>query len=50
MVCRISFKMMILVQSNFDGSNTCRTMKISSRQGKFEPIRDDYSARPGGLI
>ena len=25
-------------------------MQISSRQGKFEPMRVDYSARSGGLI
>ena len=25
-------------------------MKISSRQGQFEPMRVDYSARSGGLI
>ena len=38
------------VQSNFNGSNTFGTMRISSRQGKFEPMRVDYSARSGGLI
>ena len=26
------------------------TMKISSRQGKFEPMRVDYCARSGGRI
>ena len=39
-----------LLQSNFSGSNTFLAMKISSRQGKFEPMRADYSARSGGLI
>ena len=38
------------LQSNFNGSNTFGTMKISSRQGYFEPTRVDYSARSGGLI
>ena len=38
------------IQSNFNGSNTFGTMQISSRQGKFEPMRVDYSARSGGLI
>ena len=37
-------------QSNFNGSNTFGTMKISSRQGLFEPMRVDYSARSGGII
>ena len=39
-----------VIQSNFNGSNTFGTMQISSRQGKFEPVRDDYSAKSGGLI
>ena len=38
------------IQSNFSGSNTFGTMKISSRQGSFEPLRVDYSASSGGLI
>ena len=38
------------VQSNFNGSNTFWTMQISLRQGKFEPMRVDYSAKSGGLI
>ena len=38
------------VQSNFNGSNTFGTMKISSRQGQFEPVRVDESARSGGII
>ena len=38
------------MQSNFNGSNTFGTMKISSRQGKFEPMRVDNSARSGGII
>ena len=39
-----------LIQSNFSGSNTFGTKKISSRQGWFGPIRVNYSARSGGLI
>ena len=39
-----------VVQSNFNGSNTFGTMKINSRQGLFEPMRVDNSARSGGLI
>ena len=31
------------IQSNFNGWNTLGTMKISSRQGKFEPMRVDNS-------
>ena len=38
------------MQSNFNGSNTFGTMKISSRQGKFEPMRVDNSTRSGGII
>ena len=38
------------IQSNFNGSNTFGTMKISSRQGEFEPMRVVYSVRSGGLI
>ena len=38
------------VQSNSNGSNTFGSMKISSRQGKFEPVRDDNSARSRGII
>ena len=38
------------MQSNFNGSNTFGTMKISSRQGYFEPMRVDNSARSGGII
>ena len=32
----------VYIQSNFNGSNTFGTMKISSRQGYFEPMRVDY--------
>ena len=46
----ISHVQQIHVQSNFSGSNTFGTMKISSRQGLFESMRVDYSARSGGLI
>ena len=38
------------IQSNFNGSNTFGTMKISSRQGLFEPLRVYYRARSGGII
>ena len=38
------------VQSNFNGSNTFRTMKICSRQGWFEPLRVYDRARSGGII
>ena len=31
------------LQSNFNGSNTFGTMEISSRQGKFEPMRVDIA-------
>ena len=34
-----------MIQSNFNGSNTFGTMKISSRLGEFEPMRVDKSAR-----
>ena len=30
-----------LLQSNFNGSNTFGAIKISSRQGQFEPMRVD---------
>ena len=38
------------IQSNFNGSNTFGTRKISSRQGELEPMRVDYSAMSGGFI
>ena len=38
------------IQSNFNGSNTFGTMKISLRQGQFEPMRVDNGARSGDLI
>ena len=44
------FLVLLNVQSNFNGSNSFGTMQISSRQGKFEPMWVDYSARSGGLI
>ena len=37
------------IQSNLNGSNTLGTMKISSRQGWFEPMRVDNGARSGGI-
>ena len=42
--------MFSLESPRFNGSNTFGTIKISSRQGQFEPMRADYSARPGGII
>ena len=42
--------MNLYVQSNFNGSNTFGTMKISPRLGQFEPMRGDNSARSGGII
>ena len=45
-----AFSILSYVQSNLDGSNTFGTMKISSRHGKFEPMRVDYSAMSGGII
>ena len=38
------------LQSNFNGPNTFGTVKISSRQGWFGPVRVDYIARSGGII
>ena len=40
----------MIVQSNFNDSNTFGTMKISSRQGQFERMRVDNSARSGDII
>ena len=47
---QIIFNMQLHVQSNFNGLNTFGTMKISSRQEKFEPMRVVYSTRSGGTI
>ena len=38
------------VQLNFDGSNPFGTMKICSRQRKFEPWKATNSATPGGTM
>ena len=38
------------VQSYFSGSNTSGTMKICSRQRKFEPMRVNHSIRSGGIF
>ena len=38
------------ILSNFNGSNTFGTMKFSSRQGKFELMSVDYSARSDSII
>ena len=35
---------------SFNGSNTFGTMKISSRQGKFDLMSVNHSARSGGII
>ena len=42
--------MTVYIMSNFNGSNTFGTMKISSRQGLFEPVRVFYRARSEGII
>ena len=39
-----------VLHSDFSGSNTFGTMKICLRQGQFEPMRVDNSARSGGII
>ena len=44
------FILIYIIQPNFNGSNTFGTMQVSSRQGKFEPMRVDYSARSGGFF
>ena len=44
------YTVLILIQSNFNGSNTFGTMKIWSRQGWFEPLRVYYRVRSGGII
>ena len=38
------------LQLNFNGSNTFGTMKICLRQGEFEQMSVNHSARPGGII
>ena len=38
------------VQQNFSGSNSFGTMKICSRQGKFELMSVNHSARSEGII
>ena len=38
------------IQSNFNGSNTFWSMKISSRQGQFEPMSVIHTAISGGII
>ena len=48
--CRDGIVQFVYVQSNFNGSNTFGTIKISSRQGQFELMKVNYSARSGGLI
>ena len=37
------------IRWNFNGSNTYGTMKISWKQGWFEPMRVDYCARLDAL-
>ena len=39
-----------LVQSNFSGSNTFGTRKICLRQGEFELMSVNHSARSRGII
>ena len=38
------------IQSNFNGSNTFGTMKISSRQRYLELMSVNHSARSGGIL
>ena len=38
------------IQSNFKGSNTVGTMKICSRQGQFELMSVNHSARTRDII
>ena len=38
------------IQLNFNGSNSFGTMKIYSRQGKFELMSVNHSTRSGGII
>ena len=38
------------IQSNFDGWKTFGTMKTSSRQGYFELMSANHSAKSGGII
>ena len=40
----------IVSQDTSFGSNTFGTMKTSSRQELFEPLRVDYSGSSGGII
>ena len=37
------------IQQNFNGSNSFGTMKIRSREGKFELMSVNHSARSGGI-
>ena len=39
----------LIIQSNFNGSNTFGTMKICPRQGEFEPLRVYHRTRSGGI-
>ena len=38
------------MQLNFNGSNSFGTMKIRSRQGQFELMSVNHSARSGGIL
>ena len=40
----------ILLQANYNGSNTFGTIKICSREGQFELVSVNHSARTGGKI
>ena len=40
----------LLLQSNFNGSNPFGTMKVCSRQRLFEPRKVTIGAIPGGII
>ena len=39
-----------MARTPFNGSNTFGTIKICSRQGKFELMSVNHSARSGGII
>ena len=39
-----------MIQQNFNGANTFRTMKLCSRQGEFELMSVNHSARSGGIM
>ena len=42
--------MLMLIQKNFNGSNTFKTMKIYSRKEYFELMSVNHSARSGDIF